>query len=298
MKKDKTLIVYFSGTGSTKRVAETFRELFDARAIYAEVYPLDLSVQNAPTTEWDDVIRDTKLLLVVYAVHAFDAPVPIYDWIEDLPFGNEIPTVVIAVSGGGNIWPNTLCRASCIKALEEKGYEVFYEEMLVMPSNFMIKTNDDLSMWLLKTIPVKAGRIIDDAIAGKRHRTGFVFGGKFIRSISRMEKNWAELFGLALMVSGSCDGCGWCAENCPRNNIEVVDGRPVFSNQCMICMRCVYGCSLKAIYSDRYQYCILKDGYSLEMIEEKMKGKELKSVEKCSKGLLWLGVKRYLLDGH
>ncbi|MGF7057424.1 EFR1 family ferrodoxin [Brassicibacter mesophilus] len=296
MNKDNVLIVYFSGTGSTKRIAETFEEIFNERHYYTIKYPLDLSIKKSLSTQYNEIIHKVKLLLVIYPVYAFDAPQPVYDWIEDLTFENDIPTVVISVSGGGNIWPNTLCRVSCIKALEKKGYKVFYEKMLVMPSNFVVKTNDDLSMWLLKKIPVVTNKIANDVIIGKRHRTGFKIGTKFIHLFSRIEKKYSGLFGLSLMTKESCNGCGWCAKNCPSNNISMVEEKPIFSNQCIVCMRCIYGCPLKAIYTDKYKFIIIKDGYSIESIEERMKEKELQPVKKCSKGYLWSGVRKYLLE--
>lgn len=296
MDKDNVLIVYFSGTGGTKRIAEIFKQTFNERNYYTIIHPLDLSIQNSLSTQYNEMTQKVKLLFVIYPVYAFDAPQPVYDWIEDLSLGNDISTVVISVSGGGKIWPNTLCRISCIKALERKGYNVFYEEMLVMPSNFIIKTNDDLSMWLLKKIPVRIKKIVDDVITGKRHRIGFKISAKCIHFFSRIEKKYAKLFGLSLMIKESCNGCGWCAKNCPRNNITMVEGKPIFSNQCIICMRCIYGCPSKAICTDKYKFIILKDGYSIESIEETIQGKELQPVKKCSKGYLWSGVRKYLLE--
>lgn len=296
MNKDNVLIVYFSGTGSTKRIVEVFEKTLNERQYNTIVYPLDLSVQKLTSNECNEIIKKANMLFVVYPVYAFDAPKPIYDWINEIPLGNDIPTVVVSVSGGGIVWPNTLCRLSCIKALEEKNYKVFYEEMLVMPSNFVISTNDDLSMWLLKKMPDKVNKIVEDVSIGKVHRTTRKTNSGFISLISKKENKYSRLFGLSLMTNESCTGCGWCANNCPRNNIKIEEGKPVFLDQCIICMRCIYGCPTKAIYNKKYKFIAIKDGYSIKNIEKRMNGKELKPINECSKGLLWSGVKKYLLE--
>lgn len=290
------LMVYFTGTGGTKRIAETFEEIFNERKYNTIKYALDLSINKTGFNHCNEILKNVELLIVLYPVYAFDAPQPIYEWIKELPFETNIPTVVISVSGGGKIWPNTLCRVACIKALEKKGCNVVYEKMIVMPSNFVLRTNDHLSMWLLKNIPLKANKIVEDVIKGKKHRSPHKFGVRLVQFISKLEKKNAGSFGLSLKTKESCNGCGWCAINCPRNNIRLNEKIPTFFDQCIICMRCIYGCPSKAIYSEKYKFIIIKDGYSINSIEQRMNGKELKSVRESSKGILWAGVRKYLLE--
>jgi len=295
MNDDKILIVYFSGTGSTTLVVDTLREAFINRSFNPITYPLDLSLQNKVVND-KVILEEVKLVLLVYPVHAFNAPIPIFEWIEAAPFVKSIPTVVLSVSGGGVIWPNTLCRVNCIEALEHKGFNVFYEEMLVMPSNFWVKTNDHLSMWLLEDMPKSVNSIVDDVIENKMNRTSHKKGIKFVNYISEQEAYCAYRFGLSLKVDNTCDGCGWCKNNCPRNNIEMVSGKPIFSNKCILCMRCIYGCPLNSIYSGKYNFIAIKEGYNISDIKKRMKNKELQPVKTCGKGWLWLGVRRYLSE--
>lgn len=48
-------------------------------------------------------------------------------------------------------------------------------------------------------------------------------------------------------VSDACVGCGTCAKLCPRVNIRIADGRPVFGDSCMGCLSCVQYCPKAAI---------------------------------------------------
>lgn len=111
------------------------------------------------------------MLVVLYAVHASNAPEPVYEWIKSIPKVNKTTTAVISVSGGGEIPPNTACRVGCIRLLEKKGYDVVYEKMIVMPSNWIVPTMDALAVRLLEVLPAKVGNAVHDLLSGVRHRT-------------------------------------------------------------------------------------------------------------------------------
>ncbi len=61
-----------------------------------------------------------------------------------------------------------------------------------------------------------------------------------------------------------------------------------------MCFRCIYGCPTKAMWSKNFM--VLKGGFSLLETEKRMCGVKLKPVSKCSKGCMWSGVRKYLLD--
>lgn len=48
-------------------------------------------------------------------------------------------------------------------------------------------------------------------------------------------------------VSEACVGCGTCEMLCPRKNIVLTDGRPVFGTECIGCLSCVQYCPKQAI---------------------------------------------------
>ena len=126
-------IVYFSGTGSTARVPSQFEKAFIHYGVEVQTVALDRQITEDHILSASEQAVD--LLILIFAVHAFDAPEPVYDWISKIPDGNGQEVAMISVSGGGEVWPNTACRAGCINLFEQKGYNVFYERMLVMPSN-------------------------------------------------------------------------------------------------------------------------------------------------------------------
>lgn len=112
-------IVYFSGTGGTKRIADAFEKELLKRGSQVSRNSLDFSKS---LHHYDKPLEGADLVILILAVHAFDAPKPVYNWISSSD-GSGKKAAVISVSGGGEIWPNTGCRNNCCKALESRGFE-------------------------------------------------------------------------------------------------------------------------------------------------------------------------------
>lgn len=53
-------------------------------------------------------------------------------------------------------------------------------------------------------------------------------------------------------AEASCNGCGTCSKVCPKNNIEMQNGKPCWSDRCEMCLACLHWCPEKAIqYSNK-----------------------------------------------
>lgn len=289
-KINKVKIAYFSGTGSTSRVADTLENELTGRGI--SVTKLEIRAGNLPFDNKED------LLILLYSVHAFNAPGIVYEWIDSLTDDKDRPVsaAVISVSGGGEITPNTACRLSSIRKLEKKNYTVVYEKMVVMPSNWVVKTDDGLAIRLLEILPSKIERIADDLLAGIVRRTRPRFVDRIFSRVGEMEKAGAKFFGQKIRVNQNCDGCGWCSKKCPADNISMSNNIPIFGKECFLCLRCIYGCPNKALTAGIFKFIILKDGYDLKDIEKRMKGIKPAPVECLAKGYLWKGIREYLLE--
>ena len=48
-------------------------------------------------------------------------------------------------------------------------------------------------------------------------------------------------------ANDACIGCGTCENVCPRNNIQLVGGKPSFGTNCIGCLSCVQFCPKQAI---------------------------------------------------
>ncbi|SHO42995.1 hypothetical protein [Anaerocolumna xylanovorans] len=163
MQSVKTIhLMFFSGTGGTALIAGNLEKIFLEKGIL--ISKAELPLKGSLQYEAD-------LLLILYPVYAFNAPKLLEEWISSLPRGKKQRSSVISVSGGGEISPNTACRVRIIRQLEQKGFHVFYENMLVMPSNFMISYDDIVSAMLLRVLPLKAKNVAEEILSGKQRRT-------------------------------------------------------------------------------------------------------------------------------
>jgi flavodoxin len=134
-------IVYFSGTGGTKRAAEALANAFAEK--YIRIMACEIRPGFLGELKWAD------LLVILFPVYAMNAPRPVIDWVKSIPKGNNAKVAVISVSGGGEISPNTACWRYAVRKFTRKGYKVIYENMLIMPSNSFIATPDGLSTRLI-----------------------------------------------------------------------------------------------------------------------------------------------------
>ncbi len=286
----KIKIVFFSGTGSTAIVANAFQKALEAQGKFVINY--EINKRNSITSDEED------MLILIFPVHAFNAPEPVYEYIHAIDTVNKIPAVVISVSGGGEITPNTACRLHCIKRLEKKGFSVIYEKMIVMPSNWIVPTIDGLAVRLLEILPDKIEKILNDLFLGVNRRTKPNFLNKLLAYLGEFEKYGARFFGKKIKVNQNCNGCGWCEKACTRANITLTNGGPNFNNGCSLCLKCIYGCPQKALFPGIGKFIVIKQGYNLDAIKKQVGEIKLDSVEELAKGYLWKGIKEYLLENE
>lgn len=289
-KPKKVEIVYFSGTGSTKKVAGQFADSFMKENVEISNYEINSRNRYVP--------QKSDMLLLIYPVYACNAPKPIYEFIKTLPIHKGKKTVVISVSGGGEVTPNKACRLHTIKQLELKGYRVVYEKMIVMPSNVFVATPEAISVRLLEVLPVKVEHIIHDLLSGVRRRVKPDLLNRIIACAGELEKTrlGGELFGRNIKVNQNCSGCGICQKGCPMENITLRENVPVFGRKCAICLKCIYSCPRKALKPLIGNFFILKQGYPLKIWENKMNQSKEASDSELTKGYAMSGIHKYLTE--
>lgn len=291
---ESVLLVYYSGTGGTRLVADCFESTLLDTGCEVMKHSLNINEFNRNRNNYMDTMKQVDRIILLYAVYAMDAPAPVYEWIDCIPGGVGLPVAVLSISGGGEVWPNTSCRVAIKRELMKKGYDPYYENMIVMPSNWITQGSDHVVMHLLNKLPEAVYRIAAEIMSGKKRRSPFRLGTRILMPLSRLEKKQAAEFGRYLEAGVACTGCGWCGESCPRGNIHMENGKPVFGDRCIICLRCIYGCPQKALKARKWDFVVVKSGFDLEAVKKRMEGIPLEPVEKCCKGLIWSGVRRYL----
>ncbi len=283
--ENKIHIVYFSGTGSTAYSANTLKGALEK--LGCEITLSEIFRDNKINIDSNDT------LVLMYPVYAGDAPNAVLKWIGGLENAENGNCYVIAVSGGGEISPNTACRIKAIKRLEKKGYNTLSEYMLCMPSNFYFGTSESQTASIFEVLPQKCELIAQEIIEKKRNHKNHLLKDKIILPFMSMEKLGARIVGRTYKADNSCTGCGICAKKCPSGNIKMKDGKPKFAFHCEFCMRCLYICPHKSLTQKGIAKIIaLDEGYDIQKMIKTEAGYKTENTDSDTK--LWRGVKEYV----
>lgn len=290
-------IVYYTGTGSTRILANTVQTHLTVRGHQTQINRL--TVQSSQQIK--SYIDTETTLILIYAVHAFNAPELVYTWLKSLEPIQNRRAMVISVSGGGEMLSNSACRLPVKRLLKAKGFDVVTEAMAVMPNNWMSPTPEDVSRMLVQVIPQKVDVWLDAFLSG--HAVTYMkplMIDHLITAVGRLETIGARWFGKNIKVSSACNGCGFCVNNCPASNIrfpdaDLPDRKPVFGGTCHFCLSCVYECPQHALSPSKLKFAVIPTGYPLRAylnpIEPPLSKAEL---AEQLKGGAWKGVRRYL----
>jgi len=259
-------IDYYTGTGGSELVAELLADKLKNENCTVEVHRI-----------YRDNIKkveklETDYYILIFPVHSFNAPKPIYEQVEHLE-GNHCKAAVISVSGGGHVVSNSACRRKTVKLLRKSNFSVEYEEMLRMPNNWMKAPKKEKYTRILSELPNKIDEISQTIISEKRKKKVVYWIDYLISALGELEKKGTHKFGDGIKVLDTCTGCGLCSKNCCSSNIQMENqglsgehGKPKFGNQCDMCLGCVYNCPQKALQPTWGAYQVDKNGYDLRLM--------------------------------
>jgi ferredoxin len=279
---DKVALAYFSGTGCTKTVCDCFFEQFMKHGIDCDKINI-----NAGSKSFS---RSADLLIILSPVYAFRMVSTVHKWIKGLPHAEDKNAAIISVSAGGEVIPNSACRVRSKRLLKEKGYNIIYEEMIIMPLNVFVKSDRDLDLSLLAILPYKVKRITKDILSGRQKLENPGMFSRLFAAVGVIEHLGAMIFGKGFHASSACDECGVCARDCPQGNIRMKDGGPDFGFHCVMCLKCIYNCPRKALSPRFGKSFVFKDGFDIDEMVRAAKGVDYKK----KGGVLWKGVIDYL----
>ncbi len=254
------LIYYFSGTGNTEKVVHMLEMNLKESGCRVDLIAVDAKNCIVDTSLYD-------LVGIAYPIYGFGTP-EIIDRLAGLLLPEKNQPLFFLKTGADFISVNHNSSEGLIKRLEEKGYQVFYDRIILMPCNWLIPYNDNIAKQLFVSAQRKAQLMSREllSLSSRRYRTGALLR-KLSMGIASLEKKYVgPYFGKSLYAGAKCNLCGICVENCPNGNIRVYDGKISVSNNCLSCMRCVYNCPENALKSKGLNFFILKKGYNLDRI--------------------------------
>ena len=232
------MIVYFTGTGNSRYVAEilgdmTGDEIMDAGKLirqkdYAPISSHRPWIFTAPVYGW----RMARIFA---------------EWMEKTEFcGTKDAYFFLTCgsdAGNSGIYLERLCRK---KGLIYKGLQE-----VVMPENYiaMFKApGKRLAAKIRKAAVPKVKEAAEKILAGERLHGKKVTLAERVKSFA-VNPAFYALFvkSKSFYVKDKCIGCGKCAFSCPVSGIIMQDGKPRWTGNCSHCMACICGCGASAI---------------------------------------------------
>jgi len=253
-------IDYYTGTGGSELAAKLLADKLKSHNLNVEINRIYRdNISKVKTLE-------TDYYILIFPVHSFNAPKPIYEWVKHLR-GNHCNAAVISVSGGGNVITNSACRCKTVKLLKKSNFNVIFEDMFRMPNNWMKVPDKKKYTHVLSKLPHKIDQISQTIISQKRSKKIIYWIDYLISALGEAEKKGTQKFGNRIKVLDTCIACGLCAKNCCSSNISM-EGKPKFGNRCDMCFGCIYNCPQKVLKPTYAAFQIDKNGYNLrEMCE-------------------------------
>ena len=236
----KICIFYFSGTGMTKFVVEGLIGEFEKNRIAVDCFRIE--------DKHSVVLSEYDVFGIAYPVHSFNAPEIVIDFVKLLPESNGMNTFIVHTAGEDSKL-NYASSDLLIRRLRGKGYKVFYNRLIEMPSNFIVRYDDAKVNKIIDNSNKVVPYIAKDIIAQKPYFMKKNIVSKIITFFGKIEWLGARIVGVHFYVgkNSGCVRCGKCIENCPNQNIMMKEKQINFKWRCGICMRCIYHCPQNAI---------------------------------------------------
>ncbi len=254
----KIRIYFFSGTGNTEIVARLFQKEFKNKGLNTSIIAIeDILNKKNPLK-----IHDHDIVGFGYPIHAFNAPRIFFEFIDALPKVNGKKAFTFKTSGDPMC--NGGATAMVRKRLKNKGFRVFHEDLIVMPTNVLMKYDDELMKQLYNAAIRKVKRICDEILREKvKLQKNSIILKTITYLFSKMETMGASYLGKFFSILDSCNLCEKCVRNCPTQNIYREEDDIKFKNKCTFCLRCIYTCPKNSITLLYFNFFLIKGGYNI-----------------------------------
>lgn len=232
------MIIYFSGTGNSRFAAELL-----GKTLGDSVIDGGKIIKNGA----QGVFQSQTPWVFAAPVYSWRMPRIFSDFIEKARFSGSRDAYFVLTCGSEIGEAGKYARKLC----QRKGLTYRGTLQVPMPENlitlFKAPPEPRIREMLQEAVPIleqgagliRQGKPLSENKCGllDRIKSGPVNEG-FTRFFLRSSDFYA---------TDACVACGKCAENCPLNNIRLVEGKPQWGQSCTQCMACICRCPVEAI---------------------------------------------------
>ncbi len=248
---EKGVVIYFSGTGNSKYVANKF-----AHEMSYNCYSIEDNVT------FDEIIKNSDIVTLCHPIHFSSAPIIFVDFLKKYSIYLKSKKLIIFCtqqffSGDG--------ARSSVDYIENSN--VIYAKHFNMPSNlvsmpvYSVLTKGNVEKAIIKA-DKEICKVVSDLKNNITKKQGFNKTSIKLGLVQRKDfyKRY-KIRNVKARVSTDCILCNACVKKCPTKNLKKEKGKIVNnpSSYCTMCMRCVNICPSRAItvlhyYKPRFQY--------------------------------------------
>lgn len=221
------MIVYFSGTGNSKWIAEQLAEQINDKAV-------DVS-------ELQEYNREDAVLGIVFPVYAWAPPEIILEFAKKYVGTSTFTFGVCTCADEAGLAMQILNQYIPLSSMYS----------LKMPNNYIVGSSIESEQVIkdkLAHAKTEIARIAQEVQQHKKvHR---VTKGKFASIKSKVIAYGFNNFARTtkpFYVTADCIGCEKCQKQCPTHTIQMVNNKPSWHEKCYQCLRCINLCPTEAI---------------------------------------------------
>ncbi len=235
----KAALIFFSGTGNTKRT-------------------LEFAKTNLPfECDTFDVIKDDVVnmanydyLMIFYPIYGFNAPKPIIDYVKRIKKIEQNRPCLVMKNSGEHLFWNNGSSLHLRNILKRRNITLVSEYHYLMPYSFIFKHSDYMAYQMITTAEQLIKLDMDDFLNGNYVKIKRFFLDSAFAFFLRIQWWGGRFNGRFYKIDNSkCIKCMKCVNDCPVHNITFKDNKFKFGKECLMCQRCVMYCPKDAFKS-------------------------------------------------
>jgi len=233
------VMIYFSGTGNSKYVAELF-----CRKSNAPCYSIENDV------DFSQLILSEEIIAFCYPIYGSRVPRIMREFVSVHAQQIKSKKLIIFCTQMIPVCDGT---RAFVDLLGSKDVEVIYAERFTMPNNINIVPLFPLSgeKGIKKTLArteKKMKTVCENIEKGIVVKRGFGIFPRIVGSFQGLVLPLIEKIGRkGVRINENCNKCMQCVSSCPMKNFTCDDGKITTNNNCTLCFRCINNCPQKAI---------------------------------------------------
>ncbi len=240
----KTTIYYFTGSGNSLAIARRIAGKLD-----------ESEVVSIPRVFEQEIQVTSRRIGFIFPTYAYGLPRMVQEFVSRLQLPEK--AYIFGITSNCGIPGPTLRQLDRILRKKGRPLQAGFSVLDARSSLINDPDNDTLQKIMISAnrgkMPEKSHVRLEEIVrivaAEQTHpietstRLTNVLGGLLNPLAARSFKGMAKDF----WSSEHCTACGTCVRVCPRENIKLVEGRPVWGDDCEMCHACIQWCPAAAI---------------------------------------------------